>query len=178
MYKPWPVTEVHAYIAQMIIPQTVSLAQGFAEPSTLNPKIWRVCAATGDAAPTQLLYKKSIRRQLITDFVQTHKGFIIRHIVQDPCYTLVRPPLRYLRPFSTALNYFIHALSQVVQYLPNFFFAALLMLLGVEITLDWLILSARKVSGAEYALLLATFLSILQGAPRPTYILPSTNIWP
>ena len=51
----------------------------------------------------------------------------------------------------------------MVQYLPNFFFAALLMLLGVEITLDWLILSARKVSRPEYALLLATFLTILQG---------------
>lgn len=50
-----------------------------------------------------------------------------------------------------------------MQYLPNFFFAALLMLLGVEITLDWLILSARKVSRPEYALLLATFLAILQG---------------
>lgn len=53
--------------------------------------------------------------------------------------------------------------AQVVQYLPNFFFAALLMLLGVEITLDWLILSARKVSRPEYALLLTTFLAILQG---------------
>ena len=53
-------------------------------------------------------------------------------------------------------------LVQVVQYLPNFFFAALLMLLGVEITLDWLILSVRKVSRAEYCLLLASFLAILQ----------------
>ena len=52
--------------------------------------------------------------------------------------------------------------AQVVQYLPNFFFAALLMLLGVEITLDWLILSVRKVSRAEYCLLLASFLAILQ----------------
>jgi len=57
--------------------------------------------------------------------------------------------------------------AQVVQYLPNFFFAALLMLLGVEITLDWLILSVRKVSRAEYCLLLASFLAILQRESLP-----------
>ena len=60
--------------------------------------------------------------------------------------------------------------EQVVQYLPNFFFAALLMLLGVEITLDWLILSVRKVSRAEYCLLLASFLAILQREPAALHL--------
>jgi SulP family sulfate permease len=33
----------------------------------------------------------------------------------------------------------------VVQYMPNFFFGSLLMLFGIEITLDWLIHSFKKV---------------------------------
>lgn len=33
----------------------------------------------------------------------------------------------------------------VIQYMPNFFFGSLLMLFGVEIILDWLIFSIRKV---------------------------------
>lgn len=33
----------------------------------------------------------------------------------------------------------------LTQYVPNFFFGSLLMLFGVEITLDWLIFSFRKV---------------------------------
>ena len=60
-----------------------------------------------------------------------------------------------------------------MQYLPNFFFAALLMLLGVEITLDWLILSVRKVSRAEYCLLLASFLAILQRESQPCLLCSS-----
>lgn len=34
----------------------------------------------------------------------------------------------------------------VVQYIPTFFFGSLLILFGVEITLDWLIYSYRKVN--------------------------------
>ncbi|GIL50885.1 hypothetical protein Vafri_6858 [Volvox africanus] len=49
----------------------------------------------------------------------------------------------------------------VVQYMPNFFFGALLVWFGVEISKDWLILSYRKLSRAEYVLLWATFVSIM-----------------
>ncbi|GLI60655.1 hypothetical protein VaNZ11_002855 [Volvox africanus] len=49
----------------------------------------------------------------------------------------------------------------VVQYMPNFFFGALLVWFGIEISKDWLILSYRKLSRAEYVLLWATFLSIM-----------------
>jgi SulP family sulfate permease len=50
----------------------------------------------------------------------------------------------------------------VVQYLPNFFFGALLTVFGIEIAGDWLFRSCSKVSRAEYVLLLATFLAIMQ----------------
>ncbi|GIL91039.1 hypothetical protein Vretimale_9478 [Volvox reticuliferus] len=49
----------------------------------------------------------------------------------------------------------------VVQYMPNFFFGALLVWFGIEISRDWLILSYRKLSRAEYVLLWATFVSIM-----------------
>jgi hypothetical protein len=50
----------------------------------------------------------------------------------------------------------------VVQYLPNFFFGALLTVFGIEIAGDWLVRSAAKVSPVEYYLLLATFVAIMQ----------------
>ena len=34
----------------------------------------------------------------------------------------------------------------IIHYLPNFFFGSLLMLFGVEILMDWLIHSFKKVS--------------------------------
>ncbi len=34
----------------------------------------------------------------------------------------------------------------IIHYLPNFFFGSLLMLFGVEILMDWLIYSFKKVS--------------------------------
>jgi len=50
----------------------------------------------------------------------------------------------------------------VVQYLPVFFFGALLTVFGVEIAGDWLVHSRTKVTRAEYALLLLTFFLIVQ----------------
>eukprot|EP00879_Flechtneria_rotunda_P026975 GHRR01028828.1.p1 GENE.GHRR01028828.1~~GHRR01028828.1.p1 ORF type:complete len:515 (+),score=170.87 GHRR01028828.1:54-1547(+) len=50
----------------------------------------------------------------------------------------------------------------VVQYLPTFFFGALLTVFGIEIAGDWLIRSYSKVTRAEYLLLLATFIAIMQ----------------
>lgn len=50
----------------------------------------------------------------------------------------------------------------MVPYLPTFFFGALLTVFGIEISADWLIRSAAKVTRAEYCLLLATFLAIMQ----------------
>jgi MFS superfamily sulfate permease-like transporter/CRP-like cAMP-binding protein len=50
----------------------------------------------------------------------------------------------------------------VVQYLPNFFFGALLVVFGVEIAGDWLVHSRAKVTRAEYALLLLTFALVVQ----------------
>ncbi|BDA44720.1 Uncharacterized protein C24H6.11c [Coccomyxa sp. Obi] len=49
----------------------------------------------------------------------------------------------------------------VVQYIPTFFFGSLLILFGVEITLDWLIYSYRKVTRMEFLLLWATYLAIM-----------------
>lgn len=50
----------------------------------------------------------------------------------------------------------------VVQYLPNFFFGALLVVFGIEIAGDWLVRSYAKVTRAEYVLLLLTFIAIME----------------
>ena len=49
-----------------------------------------------------------------------------------------------------------------LQYLPNFYFGALLLWFGIEISRDWLIHSFHKLSRTEYILLLATFLATVQ----------------
>ncbi|KAK9845896.1 hypothetical protein WJX81_005443 [Elliptochloris bilobata] len=49
----------------------------------------------------------------------------------------------------------------IVQYMPNLFYGALLALFGIEITMDWLIHSYRKVARAEFVLLWMTFLAII-----------------
>ena len=49
-----------------------------------------------------------------------------------------------------------------LQYLPNFYFGALLLWFGLEISHDWLVLSFYKLSRTEYVLLLATFLATVQ----------------
>lgn len=56
---------------------------------------------------------------------------------------------------------------------PNFFYASLLAVFGIEIMLDWLGRSAAKVSRFEYALLWFTFIAICQSAPthRPPCLL-------
>ena len=48
---------------------------------------------------------------------------------------------------------------------PNFFYASLLAVFGIEIMLDWLGRSFAKVSHFEYGLLWFTFIAICQGAP-------------
>ncbi|KAG2448594.1 hypothetical protein HYH02_006485 [Chlamydomonas schloesseri] len=57
--------------------------------------------------------------------------------------------LVFALPFST------------IQYLPSFYFGALLVWFGIEISRDWLILSYRKLSRPEYLLLWATFIAIM-----------------
>ncbi|MEW5305292.1 MAG: hypothetical protein WDW36_007844 [Sanguina aurantia] len=49
----------------------------------------------------------------------------------------------------------------VVQFMPNFFFGALLMWFGCEIARDWLFHSYRKLSFPEYILLWFTFAAIM-----------------
>ncbi|PSC75492.1 Sulfate Permease Family [Micractinium conductrix] len=50
----------------------------------------------------------------------------------------------------------------IVQYLPTFFFGSLLVWFGVEIVMDWMVHSYRKLSRPEYCLLWATFGAIMQ----------------
>ncbi|KAK9867709.1 hypothetical protein WJX84_006943 [Apatococcus fuscideae] len=61
---------------------------------------------------------------------------------------------------STGLLLFFLPIS-VVQYVPNFYFGALLMVFGIEILFDWLIAPFGRVGRAEYVLLWATFLAIV-----------------
>ncbi|KAG1670994.1 hypothetical protein FOA52_014384 [Chlamydomonas sp. UWO 241] len=49
----------------------------------------------------------------------------------------------------------------VVQFVPSFYFGALLLWFGVDIVRDWLIFSYRKLSTAEYILLWASFVAIM-----------------
>lgn len=71
---------------------------------------------------------------------------------------------------STKIQGFVIAISQaslfflpisVVQYVPNFYFGALLMVFGIEILFDWLVAPFGRVSRAEYLLLWGTFLAIV-----------------
>ncbi|GAB4817875.1 hypothetical protein N2152v2_004921 [Parachlorella kessleri] len=50
----------------------------------------------------------------------------------------------------------------VVQYMPNFFYGALLLWFGIEISRDWLVLSFRKLTVTEYVLLWLSFATIMQ----------------
>lgn len=56
----------------------------------------------------------------------------------------------------------VSPLGPPLQYLPNFYFGALLLWFGIEISWDWLIHSFHKLSRTEYVLLLATFLATVQ----------------
>lgn len=49
----------------------------------------------------------------------------------------------------------------VMAFLPNFFFASLVMWIGYDILKDWLFISFKKVSPVEYLLLLGTFAAII-----------------
>ena len=53
--------------------------------------------------------------------------------------------------------------SQVVEYLPSFYFGSLLIMFGVEILSDWLLHSWAKVTKKEYLLLWATFIAVMLG---------------
>ncbi|CAD7702019.1 unnamed protein product [Ostreobium quekettii] len=48
-----------------------------------------------------------------------------------------------------------------VNYLPNFFFGALTIWIGVDILLDWLVISYTKVTLMEYGLLWITFIGVV-----------------
>ncbi|KAL6781953.1 hypothetical protein ACKKBF_B10080 [Auxenochlorella protothecoides x Auxenochlorella symbiontica] len=50
----------------------------------------------------------------------------------------------------------------IVQYMPNFFFGALLVWFGVEISRDWLFLSFYKLTRIEYGVLWLTFAFVMQ----------------
>ena len=49
----------------------------------------------------------------------------------------------------------------VMQLLPNFYYGAIMLVLGVEISLDWLVFSYSKFTATEYALTLTNFVLIM-----------------
>ena len=51
--------------------------------------------------------------------------------------------------------------TSVIQLLPNFYYGALLLVFGLEITLDWLVFSYSRFTASEYALTLAVFTVIM-----------------
>lgn len=48
-----------------------------------------------------------------------------------------------------------------MQLLPNFYYGAIMLVLGVEIALDWLVFSYSKFTATEYALTLTNFVLIM-----------------
>ena len=50
---------------------------------------------------------------------------------------------------------------QLASYIPRFYFGSLLCFIGFDIMMDWLIVATKKVSRTEYALLIFTFLAVL-----------------
>jgi sulfate permease, SulP family len=48
-----------------------------------------------------------------------------------------------------------------VQYLPNFYYGALMLVFGLEIALEWLVLSFSKFTRGEYVLTLSVFVIII-----------------
>jgi hypothetical protein len=48
----------------------------------------------------------------------------------------------------------------IIAYVPRFFFGGLLVLIALDLILEWLFHSRRKMMGAEYGVALATFLAI------------------
>lgn len=57
-----------------------------------------------------------------------------------------------------------------VQFLPTFYYGALLMVFGIEISADWLACSRLKLTRVEFTLLWLTFIAIMQGQ-HPCYSL-------
>lgn len=49
----------------------------------------------------------------------------------------------------------------IMQLLPNFYYGAIMLVVGVEITLDWLVFSYSKFTATEYALTLTNFVLIM-----------------
>lgn len=47
-----------------------------------------------------------------------------------------------------------------MAYIPNFFFSALVIWIGVDIAKDWLYIAAKKVAPIEFAMLVGTFLAV------------------
>ena len=87
---------------------------------------------------------------------------------------------------STKIQGFVIAISQaslfflpisVVQYVPNFYFGALLMVFGIEILFDWLIAPFGRVGRAEYLLLWATFLAIVNSMSSFLTCLERPAMW-
>lgn len=54
------------------------------------------------------------------------------------------------------LTFFLLPIS-LVNYLPSFFLGSLLVFFGIEIIIDWLIYSVRRIGAADYVMLLITF---------------------
>eukprot|EP00892_Ulva_mutabilis_P011320 jgi/Ulvmu1/8560/UM045_0002.1 len=64
-----------------------------------------------------------------------------------------------LLAIAEAALFFVPA--SVIQLLPNFYYGALLLVFGLEITLDWLVFSYSRFTATEYALTLAVFTVIM-----------------
>ncbi|EFJ45005.1 hypothetical protein VOLCADRAFT_94701 [Volvox carteri f. nagariensis] len=124
-------------------------------------------AAIQSDMPTPLDFNRELMTVGVSNMVTgvLGAGYTGSYIFSQTVFTMRQGVFNRVNGLAVAIvELLVFALPfSVVQYMPNFFFGALLVWFGIEISRDWLILSYRKLSRPEYVLLWATFLSIMNG---------------
>ncbi|GLC59516.1 hypothetical protein PLESTB_001495700 [Pleodorina starrii] len=122
-------------------------------------------AAIQSDMPTPLDFNRELMTVGVSNMVTgaVGAGYTGSYIFSQTVFTMRQGVFNRVNGLAVAVvELVVFALPfSVVQYMPNFFFGALLVWFGIEISRDWLILSYRKLSRAEYVLLWLTFIAIM-----------------
>ncbi|KAG2444838.1 hypothetical protein HXX76_001579 [Chlamydomonas incerta] len=122
-------------------------------------------AAIQSDMPTPLDFNRELMTVGVSNMVTgaLGAGYTGSYIFSQTVFTMRQGVFNRINGLVVALvEITVFALPfSTIQYLPSFYFGALLVWFGIEISRDWLILSYRKLSRAEYLLLWATFIAIM-----------------
>ncbi|GFR39589.1 hypothetical protein Agub_g49, partial [Astrephomene gubernaculifera] len=122
-------------------------------------------AAIQSDMPTPLDFNRELLTVGVSNMVTgaLGAGYTGSYIFSQTVFTMRQGVFNRINGLTIAMvELLVFALPfSVVQYMPNFFFGALLVWFGIEIARDWLILSYKKLSRPEYLLLWSTFLAIM-----------------